>query len=144
MRLVFFVNNSIKDFTSPTFVPDDGEKGFLLSRFVFAVILENYCQMKGVGNGIYSVHQFIKTEDFKNYALSFLADNFIYTADFGDSMDMISATPKFHVWKTEFDILACCSLVSSSDLSLYIEQYYQLTEQTIEQNKKKKEDKKDG
>lgn len=141
MRLVFFVNNSIKDFTSPTFIPEDGEKGFLLSRFIFAVILENYCQMKGTVNGAYSVHGFIKSEDFRNYALTFLADNFLYSADFGESIDMVEATKRIHRWKTDFDISACSSIVSSSDLSLLIEQVYLMVDSVV--NSEKKEDKGD-
>ena len=141
MRLVFFVNNSIKDFSSPTFIPEDGEKGFLLSRFIFAVILENYCQMKGVSNGAKSIYDFIKSDDFKNYALSFLADNFIYCSDFGESIDMIEATKRIHSWKTDFDICSCSSIISSSDLSLLVEQVYQMVDAVV--NSAEKEDNKD-
>ena len=141
MRLVFFVNNSVKDFSSPTFIPEDGEKGFLLSRFIFAVILENYCQMKGVSNGAKDIYNFIKTDDFKNYSLSFLADNFIYSSGFGDSMDIIEATKNIHAWDTVFDIRSCSSIISSADLSLLIEQVYQMVDSVV--NSAEKEVKKD-
>lgn len=141
MRLIFFVNNSTKDFTSPVFIPEDGAKGFLLSRFIFAVILENYCQMKGVSNGGKSINDFIKSDDFKNYALSFLADNFIYCSDFGESIDLIEATKRIHTMKTDFDISSCSSIVSSADLSLLIEQVYQMVSSVV--NSVQKEENKD-
>ena len=139
MRLVFFVNNSIKDFSSPTFIPEDGEKGFLLSRFIFAVILENYCQMKGISNGAKDILNFIKTDDFKNYALSFLADNFIYSSDFGESIDLIEATKRIHLWKADFDISSCSSIISSADLSLLIEQVYHMVDSVVNSAEKEVE-----
>ena len=139
MRLVFFVNNSVKDFSSPTFIPEDGEKGFLLSRFIFAVILENYCQMKGVSNGANDIYNFINTDDFKNYSLSFLADNFIYSSGFGDSMDIIEATKSIHTWDTVFDIRSCSSIISSSDLLLLIEQVFQMVDSVVNSAKKEVE-----
>lgn len=136
MRLVFFVNNSIKDFSSPTFIPEEGEKNFLLSRFTFAVILENYCHMKGIPNDGKSVYNFIHTDDFKNYALSFLADNFIYSASIGDSMDLIECSTKFHSMKADFDISSCCSIVSSSDLGFLIEQVYHMVDSIVNHTEK--------
>ena len=138
MRLVFFVNNSIKDFSSPTFIPEDGEI-FSLSRFIFTVILENYCKMKGVTTGAKDIYNFIHTDDFKNYALSFLADNFLYSSDFGDSMEMVEATKSIHTWDTVFDIRSCSSIISSGDLSLLIEQVYQMVDSVIKSAEKEVE-----
>lgn len=142
MRLVFFVNNSVKDFSTPTFIPEDGDKGFLLSRFVFAVLLQNYCAMKKVGNGIYSVHQFIKTNDFKNYALSFLTDNFLFSADLGDSFGLVESASKFHSFKADFDIASCSTILSSSELNLFIEEFYEIGNQAILADKNRKGGKK--
>lgn len=138
MRLVYFVNQSTKNISTPVFIPDEGEKDFSLRRFIFAVITSNYCAMKDIKDGAKEFLDFGKSEDFYNYGLQFLSDNNIHVIDMGDSFDIINQ--QFPAFKLDVDNDNCSKHLRSSEFKELIELSYSVAEKVVNSIKGGEED----